>query len=152
MSTTAAKAPPPGPKTIAPARSTTARTAMIEADNLSKFYGDFAACRDVTFTVTQGEVAAFLGPNGAGKSTTMKLITGYLAPSAGTARIATVRPDNLISSNPYFSSSGTRSSKTAACAGVRSKVSGTSICCESVRRSASRARYLSKSTRSCATC
>jgi ABC-2 type transport system ATP-binding protein len=64
------------------------RTAMIEADNLSKFYGDFAACRDVTFTVNQGEVAAFLGPNGAGKSTTMKLLTGYLAPSAGTARIA----------------------------------------------------------------
>ena len=64
------------------------RQAMIEADNLSKFYGDFAACRDVTFTVGRREVAAFLGPNGAGKSTTMKLLTGYLAPSAGTARIA----------------------------------------------------------------
>jgi ABC-2 type transport system ATP-binding protein len=64
------------------------RTAMIEADNLSKFYGDFAACRDVTFTVGKGEVAAFLGPNGAGKSTTMKLLTGYLAPSEGVARIA----------------------------------------------------------------
>ena len=61
---------------------------MIEADHLSKFYGDFAASRDVTFTVNRGEVAAFLGPNGAGKSTTMKLLTGYLAPSAGTARIA----------------------------------------------------------------
>ena len=61
---------------------------MIEADGLSKFYGDFAACRDVTFTINQGEVVAFLGPNGAGKSTTMKLLTGYLAPSAGTARIA----------------------------------------------------------------
>jgi ABC-2 type transport system ATP-binding protein len=64
------------------------RQAMIEADNLSKFYGDFAATRDVTFTINRGEVAAFLGPNGAGKSTTMKLLTGYLAPSAGTARIA----------------------------------------------------------------
>ena len=64
------------------------RAAMIEADNLSKYYGDFAASRDVTFTINQGEVAAFLGPNGAGKSTTMKLLTGYLAPSAGTARIA----------------------------------------------------------------
>jgi ABC-2 type transport system ATP-binding protein len=63
-------------------------TAMVEAINLSKFYGDFAASRDVTFTVNRGEVAAFLGPNGAGKSTTMKLLTGYLAPSAGTARIA----------------------------------------------------------------
>src|ERR1700741_4787768 len=64
------------------------RMAMIEADGLTKFYGDFAASRDVTFTVRRGEVAAFLGPNGAGKSTTMKLLTGYLAPSAGTARIA----------------------------------------------------------------
>ena len=62
--------------------------AMIEAVNLSKFYGDFAATRDVTFTVSRGEVVAFLGPNGAGKSTTMKLLTGYLAPSTGTARIA----------------------------------------------------------------
>src|SRR4051812_49559994 len=62
-------------------------TAMVEAVNLSKFYGDFAASRDVTFTVNRGEVAAFLGPNGAGKSTTMKLLTGYLAPSAGVARV-----------------------------------------------------------------
>jgi ABC-2 type transport system ATP-binding protein len=62
--------------------------AMIEAIGLSKFYNNFAACRDVTFSVNKGEVAAFLGPNGAGKSTTMKLLTGYLAPSAGTARIA----------------------------------------------------------------
>jgi ABC-2 type transport system ATP-binding protein len=61
---------------------------MIEAINLSKFYGDFAATRDVTFTIHRGEVAAFLGPNGAGKSTTMKLLTGYLAPSSGVARIA----------------------------------------------------------------
>jgi ABC-2 type transport system ATP-binding protein len=61
---------------------------MIEADGLSKFYGKFAAIREVTFKVSQGEVVAFLGPNGAGKSTTMKLLTGYLAPSAGVARIA----------------------------------------------------------------
>jgi ABC-2 type transport system ATP-binding protein len=61
---------------------------MIEAIGLSKFYGDFAAIRDVSFAVPQGQVAAFLGPNGAGKSTTMKILTGYLAPSAGSARIA----------------------------------------------------------------
>lgn len=61
---------------------------MIEAIGLSKYYGDFAAIRDVSFRVPQGQVAAFLGPNGAGKSTTMKILTGYLAPSAGTARIA----------------------------------------------------------------
>ena len=62
--------------------------AMIEAIGLSKYYGNFAASRDVTFAINKGEVAAFLGPNGAGKSTTMKLLTGYLAPSAGTAKIA----------------------------------------------------------------
>ncbi len=61
---------------------------MIEADGLSKFYGPFAAIQDVTFQVSEGEVVAFLGPNGAGKSTTMKLLTGYLSPSAGAARIA----------------------------------------------------------------
>ena len=63
-------------------------TPMIEAIGLSKFYGIFAATRDVSFTVNKGEVVAFLGPNGAGKSTTMKMLTGYLAPSAGIARIA----------------------------------------------------------------
>src|ERR1017187_8402640 len=61
---------------------------MIEAAGLSKFYGDFAAIRDVTFSIPQGQVAAFLGPNGAGKSTTMKILTGYLAPSSGAAHIA----------------------------------------------------------------
>ena len=61
--------------------------AMIEAQGLSKFYGPFAATRNVTFSVPRGQVAAFLGPNGAGKSTTMKLLTGFLAPSEGHARI-----------------------------------------------------------------
>jgi ABC-2 type transport system ATP-binding protein len=61
---------------------------MIEAVRLSKYYGHFAATQDVSFQIKRGEVAAFLGPNGAGKSTTMKLLTGYLAPSAGKAYIA----------------------------------------------------------------
>jgi ABC-2 type transport system ATP-binding protein len=61
---------------------------MIEALGLSKYYGDFAAIEDVSFQIPQGQVVAFLGPNGAGKSTTMKLLTGYLAPSDGVARIA----------------------------------------------------------------
>jgi ABC-2 type transport system ATP-binding protein len=60
---------------------------MIEARSLSKFYGDFAAVREVSFAVPAGQVCAFLGPNGAGKSTTMKMLTGYLSPSAGEARI-----------------------------------------------------------------
>ncbi|MHC4403598.1 MAG: ABC transporter ATP-binding protein [Planctomycetota bacterium] len=62
--------------------------AMIEAEGLTKYFGSFAAVEDVSFKVYQKEVVAFLGPNGAGKSTTLKLLTGYLAPSAGTARIA----------------------------------------------------------------
>lgn len=62
--------------------------AAIEAVNLSKFYGNFAAIQDVSFQVPQGQVAAFLGPNGAGKSTTLKIITGFLRASSGTARIA----------------------------------------------------------------
>lgn len=61
---------------------------MIEAIGLSKFYGIFAATRNVSFTIRRGEVVAFLGPNGAGKSTTMKLLTGYLSPSEGVAKIA----------------------------------------------------------------
>ena len=62
--------------------------AMIEALGLSKYYGDFAAIDDVTFGISKGQVVAFLGPNGAGKSTTMKLLTGYLSPTKGKARIA----------------------------------------------------------------
>jgi len=61
---------------------------MIEARGLSKFYGDFAAVRDVSFSINRGEVVAFLGPNGAGKSTVMKLLTGYLSPSEGRAKVA----------------------------------------------------------------
>jgi ABC-2 type transport system ATP-binding protein len=65
----------------------TASPAMIEAVGLSKFYGAFAATQRVTFSVPRGQVCAFLGPNGAGKSTTMKMLTGFLAPSEGTARL-----------------------------------------------------------------
>lgn len=60
---------------------------MIEAKGLSKYYGDFIAVEDLTFSIRKGEVVAFLGPNGAGKSTTMKMLTGYLAPSSGTAKV-----------------------------------------------------------------
>jgi ABC-2 type transport system ATP-binding protein len=60
---------------------------MIEVSGLTKYYGDFAALLDVSFRVPHGEIVAFLGPNGAGKSTTMKILTGYISPSSGTATI-----------------------------------------------------------------
>jgi ABC-2 type transport system ATP-binding protein len=60
---------------------------MLEIRHLSKSFGPLVAVHDVSFTVPQGEVLGFLGPNGAGKSTTMKMITGFLAPTAGTAVI-----------------------------------------------------------------
>jgi ABC-2 type transport system ATP-binding protein len=60
---------------------------MIRAENLSKYYGDFAAIEDVSFTIPRGQVVAFLGPNGAGKTTTMKILTGFLTPSRGKAYI-----------------------------------------------------------------
>jgi ABC-2 type transport system ATP-binding protein len=62
--------------------------AMIEARGLTKYYGPFVAVRDLSFVIPKGEVVALLGPNGAGKTTTMRILTGYLAASEGTARIA----------------------------------------------------------------
>ena len=61
---------------------------MIEIDHVWKYFGDFPAVTDFSFTVEKGEVLGFLGPNGAGKSTTMKMITGFLPPSAGTVNVA----------------------------------------------------------------
>ena len=61
---------------------------MILVDRVSKHYGSFVAVDDVSFTVAPGEVVGFLGPNGAGKSTTLRMLTGFLAPSAGSISIA----------------------------------------------------------------
>ena len=61
--------------------------AMIEIENLQKRFGAITAVDGVSFTVERGTVLGFLGPNGAGKSTTMKMLTGFLPPSGGTARI-----------------------------------------------------------------
>ncbi|HLY10195.1 MAG TPA: ABC transporter ATP-binding protein [Planctomycetota bacterium] len=61
---------------------------MIQAEKLSKTYGSFQALKDVSFSVARGQVAAFLGPNGAGKTTTMKILSGFLSPTSGVARIA----------------------------------------------------------------
>ncbi|MFN8728401.1 MAG: ABC transporter ATP-binding protein [Phycisphaerales bacterium] len=60
---------------------------MIRIDGLVKRFGSFTAVDGVSFAVEAGEVLGFLGPNGAGKSTTMKMVTGYLTPTAGTASV-----------------------------------------------------------------
>ena len=60
---------------------------MLEVKNLKKNFGDFQAVKGVSFSVKEGEVLGFLGPNGAGKSTTMRMITGFLPPTEGTAVI-----------------------------------------------------------------
>ena len=60
---------------------------MIDVLNLTKDFGDFRAVNNVSFSVERGQVLGFLGPNGAGKSTSMKMITGYLRPTSGTALI-----------------------------------------------------------------
>lgn len=61
---------------------------MIEIKNLTKSYGSIKAIENLNFKVNKGEVVGFLGPNGAGKSTTMKIITGYMAPTSGIVNVA----------------------------------------------------------------
>jgi len=61
---------------------------VIQADSLSRSYGDRWAIRDVSFQAQQGEILGFLGPNGAGKTTTMRILSGFLAPTAGQASVA----------------------------------------------------------------
>jgi ABC-2 type transport system ATP-binding protein len=60
---------------------------MIEVQDLTKYYGPHLAVSRLDFQVNAGEIVGFLGPNGAGKTTTLKILAGFLAPSAGTARI-----------------------------------------------------------------
>ncbi|MEM7230196.1 MAG: ATP-binding cassette domain-containing protein [Planctomycetota bacterium] len=60
---------------------------MIHADGLTRHFGRFAAVSDVSFEIERGQVVAFLGPNGAGKSTTMRMLTGFVAPTRGRAVI-----------------------------------------------------------------
>jgi len=62
--------------------------AAIETTHLTRRFGDFTAVNDVNLTVETGQFFGFLGPNGAGKSTTMKILTGFVAPTSGTATIA----------------------------------------------------------------
>ena len=60
---------------------------MIHVTNLTKYYGDYAAIRDVTFHVARGQVVGFLGPNGAGKTTTMRILAGFMTATSGQAVI-----------------------------------------------------------------
>ena len=60
---------------------------MIEVQGLTKFYGKRSAIQDVTFSVPRGQVLGFLGPNGAGKSTTMRILTGYIGATSGSASV-----------------------------------------------------------------
>ncbi len=62
-------------------------TELIEIEGLTKRFGAFTAVDDVGFADPRGQVLGFLGPNGAGKSTTMKMVAGFVTPTAGTARI-----------------------------------------------------------------
>ena len=65
----------------------TSESALIEISGLTKRFGTFTAVDNVSFTVAKGEVLGFLGPNGAGKSTTMRMLAGFMIPTAGSARI-----------------------------------------------------------------
>lgn len=60
----------------------------IQVTNLNKYYGTRHALRDVSFNVNRGEILGFLGPNGAGKTTTMRILTGYMPPTSGSAKVA----------------------------------------------------------------
>ena len=66
---------------------TSDQPALIEIQGLTKRFGAFTAVDDVSFQVRRGEVLGFLGPNGAGKSTTMRMLAGFMIPTAGAARI-----------------------------------------------------------------
>ncbi|MFT5431576.1 MAG: ABC-2 type transport system ATP-binding protein [Myxococcota bacterium] len=66
-----------------PPRAASAGPAMIEVQELRKFYGSFEALKGISFTVGRGEIVGLLGPNGAGKTTTMKILTGYISATSG---------------------------------------------------------------------
>jgi ABC-2 type transport system ATP-binding protein len=61
---------------------------MIEAQNLTRRYGDFTAVHDISFSLAEGEIVGMLGPNGAGKTTTIRMITGFLPPTSGRVTVA----------------------------------------------------------------
>src|SRR6202043_2683773 len=64
------------------------RNALIEVQDLTKAYGAVTAVDHVSFAVKKGEILGFLGPNGAGKTTTMRILTGFMPATSGTASVA----------------------------------------------------------------
>ncbi len=70
------------------APTTTQATTMIEVRKLAKRYGDYVAVHEVSFSAQKGEIVGFLGPNGAGKTTTIRMLSTFMPPSSGTAKIA----------------------------------------------------------------
>lgn len=81
---------PPSVSALAEGRpvSTPVAGAMVEADRLTRRFGDFVAAREVSFSIHAGEIFGLLGPNGAGKSTTFKMLCGLLRPTSGSGRVA----------------------------------------------------------------
>src|SRR5512147_1763038 len=79
---------PTGPAEGLPALKNGETSQMIEVESLTKRYGRATAVDGVSFRVEKGEILGFLGPNGAGKTTTMRILTCYLPPTEGTARVA----------------------------------------------------------------
>lgn len=71
---------------------------MISVHGLSKYYDGFCAVDNIDLHVKQGEIVGLLGPNGAGKTTTLRILTGYLRPSAGTVRIKDMSLDHNLTS------------------------------------------------------
>ena len=71
----------------------------ISVSNVSRFYGQQQALKNVSFNIKSGEVVGFLGPNGAGKSTMMKILTGFLPPSSGEVFVA---GENVLQNNVSF--------------------------------------------------
>src|SRR6185503_1438169 len=70
----------------------------IQVTKLTRLYGQQRAVDDISFSVKEGEIVGFLGPNGAGKSTTMKILTGFLPPTSGSATIF----DKEVTEHPMF--------------------------------------------------
>ena len=78
-------------------------SSMISIEGLSKRYGATLAVGGITFEVPKGQVVGFLGPNGAGKSTTMKILTGYVEPTAGFVRVAGISvPDDPVQARKHI--------------------------------------------------